>query len=71
MSTGGVYLGGGIAPQILPILQEDFFLETFISKGPMKSIMQSMPVRVILNDKTALHGAANYAVNLQRQAFNR
>ncbi|MES9969636.1 MAG: glucokinase [Candidatus Thiodiazotropha sp.] len=62
MATGGVYLGGGIAPQILPILQEGFFMEAFLAKGPMGKIMQTMPVKVILNDKTALYGAANYAM---------
>jgi glucokinase len=66
MATGGVYLGGGIAPRILPILQEGFFMEMFVAKGPMRKIMQAMPVKVILNDKTALLGAANYAVNLLR-----
>jgi glucokinase len=66
MATGGVYLGGGIAPRILPILREGIFMEAFIAKGPMTKVMQSMPVKVILNDKTALYGAANRAVNLQR-----
>jgi glucokinase len=64
MATGGVYLGGGIAPRILPMLQQDFFMETFVAKGPMRKIMQAMPVKVILNDKTALYGAANYAMDL-------
>jgi glucokinase len=64
MATGGVYLGGGIAPRILPILREGIFMEAFVTKGPMRKIMQSMPVKVILNDKTALHGAAVYAMNL-------
>ncbi|MEW8187193.1 MAG: glucokinase [Candidatus Thiodiazotropha endolucinida] len=65
MATGGVYLGGGIAPQILPMLQESIFMEAFLDKGPMRKIMQSMPVKVILNDKTALYGAANYATRIQ------
>ncbi|MEW8026747.1 MAG: glucokinase [Candidatus Thiodiazotropha sp.] len=64
MATGGVYLGGGIAPQILPILQEGIFMEAFIDKGPMRKVMLAMPVKVILNDKTALYGAANYAMTL-------
>jgi glucokinase len=64
MATGGVYLGGGIAPRILPMLQQDFFMETFVAKGPMRKIMQAMPVKVILNDKTALLGAANHAMSL-------
>jgi glucokinase len=64
MATGGVYLGGGIAPRILPILREGIFMEVFVAKGPMRKIMQAMPVKVILNDKTALYGAANYAMEL-------
>ncbi|MEW8506657.1 MAG: glucokinase [Candidatus Thiodiazotropha sp.] len=62
MATGGVYLGGGIAPKILPILKEDIFMEAFIAKGPMSKLMRAMPVKVILNDKTALFGAFNHAM---------
>ncbi|MEL0585816.1 MAG: glucokinase [Candidatus Thiodiazotropha sp. (ex. Lucinoma kazani)] len=61
MATGGVYLGGGIAPQILPILKQGQFMEAFVAKGRMRHIMEAMPVRVILNDKAALNGAAQYA----------
>jgi glucokinase len=61
MATGGVYLGGGIAPQILPMLQDGQFMQSFLDKGRMQPIMSSMPVRVILNDKTALLGVAQYA----------
>ena len=61
MATGGVYLGGGIAPKILPMLKEPTFMDAFTGKGRMKPLLQAMPVRVILNDKTALLGAARYA----------
>ncbi|MCU7904339.1 MAG: glucokinase [Candidatus Thiodiazotropha sp. (ex Epidulcina cf. delphinae)] len=61
MATGGVYLGGGIAPRILPLLRDDGFMPTFLAKGRMRHIMQAMPVSVILNDKAALIGAAHYA----------
>ncbi|MES9862258.1 MAG: glucokinase, partial [Candidatus Thiodiazotropha sp. 4PDIVS1] len=61
MATGGVYLGGGIAPQILPLLKQGRFLEGFLDKGRMQQLMASMPVKIILNDKTALLGAAHYA----------
>jgi glucokinase len=61
MATGGVYLGGGIAPKILPKLQDPIFLNAFVAKGRLKPLMQAMPVRVILNDKTALLGAARFA----------
>ncbi|MCU7917719.1 MAG: glucokinase [Candidatus Thiodiazotropha sp. (ex Epidulcina cf. delphinae)] len=61
MATGGVYLGGGIAPRILPALRDGAFMSNFLAKGRMRHIMQAMPVSVILNDKTALIGAAHYA----------
>jgi glucokinase len=58
MATGGVYLGGGIAPKIIEKLQGELFLQGFRSKGRMQHLLESMPVRVILNDKTALYGPA-------------
>ena len=61
MAIGGVYLGGGIAPKILMQLQQEDFLQAFFNKAPMEALMQSMPVRVILNPGTALLGAAHYA----------
>ena len=61
MAAGGVYLGGGIAPQILPRLQQADFIQTFCDKGRMRPLMQAMPVKVILNDKAALLGAARFA----------
>jgi glucokinase len=61
MSTGGVYIGGGIAPKILKSLENGKFMAAFTSKGRMRSLLEAMPVRVILNPKTALLGAAHYA----------
>ncbi|WP_456380109.1 glucokinase [Thiolapillus sp.] len=61
MATGGVYIGGGIAPKILEQLQNQAFLEAFFTKGSMEALMQDMPVTVILNENTALYGAALYA----------
>lgn len=58
MATGGVYLGGGIAPNILPKLQSPLFIDSFLEKGRLRPLLESMPVRVILNDRTALRGAA-------------
>jgi glucokinase len=60
MATGGVYLGGGIAPKILKWLKRPQFLEAFHNKGKMRKLMESIPVRVILNDRAALYGAAVY-----------
>src|SRR5262249_47436203 len=61
MATGGVFVGGGIAPKILPKLLNATFIEAFTAKGRMQSLLQDIPVRVILNDKTALLGAARFA----------
>lgn len=61
LSSGGVYVGGGIAPKILPKLQEPAFMASFLNKGRLRRFLESVPVRVILNDKTALLGAARKA----------
>lgn len=61
MATGGVYLAGGIAGKILPKLKGPLFMEAFTAKGRMGPLLQSMPVRVILNPRSALLGAARYA----------
>ncbi|MGV8075199.1 MAG: glucokinase [Syntrophobacteraceae bacterium] len=61
MATGGVYLGGGIAPKIVSKLKEPEFMNAFTAKGRMRPLLQDMPVRVIMNPKTALFGAARHA----------
>lgn len=61
VATAGVYIGGGIAPHILPALTSRSFLEAFNDKPPMRGLMESMPVDVILNPQAALLGAAVYA----------
>ncbi|MBI5582244.1 MAG: glucokinase [Deltaproteobacteria bacterium] len=65
MATGGVYLGGGIAPKIIAKLKEPVFLNAFTAKGRMRPLLQTMPVRVIMNPKVALLGAARYALRPQ------
>lgn len=60
MATGGVYIGGGIAPKILNWLKQPQFLEAFLNKGKMRDLMESMPVYVILNDRAALYGPVLY-----------
>ena len=64
MATGGVFIGGGIAPKILPKLLEGVFLQAFNNKGRMESLLQSMPVKIILNDRAALYGPALFAASL-------
>jgi glucokinase len=61
LSMGGIYLGGGISPKILKTLQNGAFLQAFLDKGRLSPLLQSIPVRVILDDSCALLGAAAYA----------
>jgi glucokinase len=62
MATGGVYLGGGIAPKIIAKLRDPVFMNAFTAKGRMRPLLQAIPVRVILNPKVALLGAARHAM---------
>src|SRR2546428_2397792 len=62
LSTGGIFLGGGIAPKILTKLSGPLFMQSFVGKGRMQALMETIPVKVITNDKTALLGAARCAV---------
>jgi len=68
MSTGGLFISGGIAGKILPRLQGPDFLEAFLAKGRMRPLLESMPVRVIMNEKVGLIGAARYASLREKQA---
>jgi glucokinase len=61
-ATGGVFLAGGIAPKILPKLATPLFLDAFLNKGRLRHLMEVMPVKVIINDKLALLGAARCAL---------
>jgi glucokinase len=61
MATGGVYLGGGIAPKIMQRLMDSTFMEAFVAKGRLKPILQAIPVRIIMKDQVALLGAARCA----------
>ena len=63
LALGGVYIGGGIAPKILAKMESLIFLDAFYHKGRMSPLLQSIPVHVILNDKTALQGAAWFAAH--------
>jgi glucokinase len=61
VSTGGMYVGGGIAPKILPLLTTGVFMRTFRAKPPLDPMLSAMPVKVILNAESGLLGAAVYA----------
>lgn len=60
LATGGVYIGGGIPPRILPFLQEPAFLQAFVAKGRYRNLLADLPVKVLLNPRVALEGAVNY-----------
>jgi glucokinase len=61
MATGGVYVGGGIAPKIIAKLNDGTFTKAFMAKGRLTPLLEGIPIRVILNDQTALLGAARRA----------
>jgi glucokinase len=65
IATGGIYLGGGIPPRILPLLQRESFMNTFRYKGRLSGLMEHIPVRVITNVKAGLLGAARAALDLE------
>ena len=62
LSTGGMYIGGGIAPRILPLIRRGGFLDAFHAKGRYDGLLERMAVRVILDDRCALRGAARFAL---------
>ncbi|HZB89086.1 MAG TPA: glucokinase [Terracidiphilus sp.] len=61
LSVGGLYLGGGIAPRILEKLKDGTFMKAFTDKGRLSQLLINMPVRVILESRAAVLGAAAYA----------
>ncbi len=63
MASGGVYLGGGIPPRIIPALRKISFMEAFRNKGRMSGLMDEFPIHVILNPKVALMGAACHGLS--------
>jgi len=61
-ALGGVYIGGGIAPKILSKLKDGAFMRAFVDKGRYTDFVSLIPVKVVLNEQTALQGAAYYGV---------
>ncbi len=62
LAMGGVYVGGGIAPKILPMLERGGFMRGFLSKGRLNQVLSQVEVRVSLNQEAALLGAAHCAL---------
>lgn len=63
-ALGGVFIGGGIAPKILEVIKKGDFMESFMGKGRFAQLLSDIPVKVVLNDNTALLGSMYYARNL-------
>jgi glucokinase len=61
LATGGVFLGGGIAPRMIPKLSDGAFMKAFVDKGRYAALLRSIPVRIILNETVGLLGAARHA----------
>ena len=61
MATGGIFLGGGISPKVLSKLKGPLFMNAFLQKGRLRSLLENIPVQVITNDKAGLLGAARCA----------
>jgi len=64
LAVGGVMIGGGIAPRILPVLRDGRFMESFLAKGAFGELLQTMPVTVVTEPEAPLLGAAHYARRL-------
>jgi glucokinase len=62
LATGGLFVGGGIAPRILPALRWPVFLESFFAKAPLGAVVRRIPVSAILNPMAGLIGAATFAM---------
>lgn len=60
-ATGGLFIGGGIPPKILQLLENNQFVHSFLQSGRLNILLEKVPVKIILNPKTALLGAAYYA----------
>ena len=68
VATAGVYIGGGIAPKILPALESGRFIDAFRDKPPMTDLLATIPIRVILNEQAGLVGASVHAQALASAA---
>jgi glucokinase len=69
MALGGIFLGGGISPKILPKLTGPKLMEAFLNKGRLRPVLENISVQVITNDKAGLLGAARYAANKCNPVF--
>jgi glucokinase len=66
LALAGIYVGGGIAPKILPAIESGAFMDAFLDKAPMTDMLTRVPVKVIMNSEAGLIGAATFANELAR-----
>lgn len=59
----GIYIAGGIAAKILPLLRESKFLETFKNKGRMRNLLENIPIKIVLTPQVGLLGSLYYSIN--------
>jgi glucokinase len=64
LAVGGVMIGGGIAPKILPVLKNGLFLQSFLRKGRFANFMKSLPLLLTTNPRVGIIGAAEYALEM-------
>jgi glucokinase len=64
LSLNGLYVGGGIAPNLIEVMKQGKFTEAFCNKGRFQALLQALPIYVVLNDNAALLGAASFAQGL-------
>ena len=62
LTAGGMFIAGGIPPKILPVFKEETFMRSFTDKGRMSYLLEDIPVRVMLNPRSALIGAASFGL---------
>ncbi|MEA5415406.1 glucokinase [Synechococcus sp. BA-132 BA5] len=62
--NGGLYIAGGIAPKILPLLQDGTFLQILKNKGRISPVLEDIPIHIVLNPEVGLIGAMLYAASL-------
>jgi glucokinase len=62
MSTGGIFIGGSIAAKIVPKMKDPVFMQSFLDKGRMETLLKDMPVKIVLNDDCGIIGAARYTL---------
>jgi len=68
MATGGVFIAGGIAPKLIGRLQQGDFMEAFCAKGRMQGLMETMPVKVLRNERASLLGPAVWAAQSVKES---